>query len=56
MISAVCRLRIAERAARCLGFTCRTGFQEKLDQLTAGVGWHDLAGSVKAAQVPVGRP
>ena len=26
----------ADRAARRLGFTCRTGFREKLDELAAG--------------------
>jgi UDP-glucose 4-epimerase len=38
MFASIDRVYVAERAARRLGFTCRTGFQEKLDELAAGVG------------------
>ena len=38
MFGSIDRVYVAERAARRLDFTCRTGFQEKLDELAAGPG------------------
>jgi UDP-glucose 4-epimerase len=37
MFASIDRVYVAERAARRLGFTCRTGFKEKLDELAADV-------------------
>jgi len=37
MFQSIDRVYVAERATRRLGFTCRTGFKEKLDELAAGV-------------------
>lgn len=37
MFESIDRVYVAEHAARRLGFTCRTGFQEKLDELAAGL-------------------
>src|SRR5262245_39134976 len=38
MFASIDRVYVAERAARRLGFTCRTGFKEKLDELAGGAG------------------
>jgi UDP-glucose 4-epimerase len=38
MFASIDRVYVADRAARRLGFTCRTGFKEKLDELAAEVG------------------
>jgi UDP-glucose 4-epimerase len=38
MFASIDRVYVAEHAARRLGFTCRTGFKEKLDELAAEVG------------------
>jgi UDP-glucose 4-epimerase len=36
MFASIDRVYVAEHAARRLGFTCRTGFKEKLDELAGG--------------------
>jgi UDP-glucose 4-epimerase len=38
MFASIDRVYVADRAARRLGFTCRTGFKEKLDALARGLG------------------
>jgi UDP-glucose 4-epimerase len=38
MFASIDRVYVAEHSARRLGFTCRTGFKEKLDELAAGLG------------------
>jgi UDP-glucose 4-epimerase len=38
MFASIDRVYVAEHAARRLGFTCRTGFREKLEELAAAVG------------------
>ena len=38
MFASIDRVYVAERAARRLGFTCRTGFKKKLDELAGGLG------------------
>jgi UDP-glucose 4-epimerase len=38
MFASIDRVYVAERAARRLGFLCRTGFKEKLDELAGGLG------------------
>jgi UDP-glucose 4-epimerase len=38
MFESIDRVYVAERAARRLGFTCRTGFKEKLEELAGGAG------------------
>jgi UDP-glucose 4-epimerase len=38
MFASIDRVYVADHAARRLGFTCRTGFREKLDELAAAVG------------------
>jgi UDP-glucose 4-epimerase len=37
MFASIDRVYVADRAARRLGFTCRTGFREKLDELAAAM-------------------
>jgi hypothetical protein len=37
MFASIDRVYVADRAARRLGFTCRTGFKEKLDELAAAM-------------------
>jgi UDP-glucose 4-epimerase len=38
MLGSIDRVYVAEHATRRLGFTCRTGFKEKLDELAAALG------------------
>jgi UDP-glucose 4-epimerase len=38
MFASIDRVYVAEHTARRLGFICRTGYKEKLDQLAAGLG------------------
>jgi UDP-glucose 4-epimerase len=38
MFASIDRVYVAEHAARRLGFTCRTGFKERLDELAGGAG------------------
>jgi UDP-glucose 4-epimerase len=38
MFGSIDRVYVADRATRRLGFTCRTGFREKLDELAGALG------------------